>query len=96
LSDLTSVTVKIFGEEYHIRSKDDHAYVQNVADYLDGKMREIAASGAVMAPTKIAILAALNITDELFRLRQDHISEEESVNKMVTDLIQLLEHELPS
>jgi cell division protein ZapA len=58
--------VKIYGKEYSIRSVEDSEYVEEVARYVDSKMLEIDRSGVSSNPAQAAILAALNITDELF------------------------------
>ena len=50
------VKVVIFGEEYSVRTSDDADYVLGVAEYVDTKMREIAAKNKSMSPNKIAIL----------------------------------------
>lgn len=66
--DETKVTtVDIFGREYKIRGFADEAYISKVAKYVDGKMRELAKNSSSISHDKLAILAALNIADELFR-----------------------------
>jgi len=62
------LSVTIFGSEYKIKGADPD-YIQTVAAYVDGKMRELERRLATGTPTKIAILASLNIADELFRER---------------------------
>ncbi|HUU44386.1 MAG TPA: cell division protein ZapA [Acidobacteriota bacterium] len=68
-----TVHVKIFGEDYPLRSKGeaDVAYMTRVADHVDRSMREIAERSPNLSATKVAILAALNITDELLAERRD-------------------------
>jgi cell division protein ZapA len=61
------VTVEIFGHEYKIRGNADPDYILEIAQYVDGKMKEVAHETPVGSLTKIAILAALNIAEELFR-----------------------------
>lgn len=65
--------VDIFGTEYPIKSGDDTdvEYIRRVAAYVDQKMREVDQSTSVKTSLKIAILAALNITDELFQERAE-------------------------
>lgn len=62
--------VRIFGEEYRIRGDADRKYTEKVADYVDQKMQEIAQNFSGRPVGKIAVLAALNITDELFSQRR--------------------------
>lgn len=67
-----SVRVQIFGEEYALRTDADPEHTRAVAAYVDQAIREVVAgSGAVVENHKAAILAALKITDELFRARAD-------------------------
>jgi cell division protein ZapA len=91
---MTSVNVKIYGEEYSIRSKDDPNYVHRVAGYVDEKMREVAATTNIVSSAKIAILAALNIADEYMRLKEETALETETVNRVLSELIKLIEGEL--
>jgi len=64
--------INIYGTEYPIKSgpETDTDYILQVADYLDRKMREIDQSTQAKSSLKVAILAALNITDELFQQRR--------------------------
>ncbi|MEW5701221.1 MAG: cell division protein ZapA [Candidatus Zixiibacteriota bacterium] len=68
-----TVKVSIFGEEYPLRSAGDTdmEYMSRVADYVDRSMRKIADRSPNLSTAKVAILAALNITDELFSERRD-------------------------
>jgi cell division protein ZapA len=63
------ITVKIFGENYPLRTTEPAARLEELARFVDARMREVAASGKVVVTSKIAVLAALHIADELFRLR---------------------------
>jgi cell division protein ZapA len=83
------VTVRIFGESYPLRTGEDASYVEQVARYVDGRMREVAATGKVVVTSKIAVLAALHIADELLRLRQEtagRADEERRLGELVTAL----------
>jgi cell division protein ZapA len=63
------VQVQIFGHSYTIRGEADQAYILSVAAYVDRKMREVTEKLPVEALSKVAILASLNIADELFKER---------------------------
>lgn len=69
-SESNTLSVTIFGSEYKIKGADPD-YIQSVAAYVDAKMRELEKRLATGTPTKIAILASLNIADELFRERAE-------------------------
>jgi len=63
------VHVQIFGHSYTIRGEADQTYILSVAAYVDRKMREVTEKLPVESLSKVAILASLNIADELFKER---------------------------
>jgi cell division protein ZapA len=64
------VKVEIYDQSYSVNSEQDEAYVKELAAYVDGKMREIAEATRMVDSLKVAVLAALNISDELLTLRR--------------------------
>ena len=82
------VSVEIFGETYNVRGEGDPAYLTELARIVDERMREIAPQVGNGDPTKIAILAALNIADEFSRYRQER---ETGVGKWKRKTEQLIE-----
>ena len=67
--DKNVVQVTIFGHPYVIRGEADQAYILEVAAFVDRRMREITEKLPVASLSKVAILASLNIADELFKER---------------------------
>ena len=67
------VRVTIFGQEYVIKTSANPQYIKDVAAYVNSKMNEIKESGLDVdsQQLKIAVLASMNITDELFSIRSD-------------------------
>jgi cell division protein ZapA len=63
------VQVQILGHQLPIRGEADPSYILELAEYVDGKMREVTQKLPVAAVSKVAILASLNIADELFKER---------------------------
>src|SRR5580704_13317091 len=63
------IPVEIHGQRYPIRSTLDPEYVALLATYVDGKMRAASDSTPTGDSLRLAVLAALNIADELFRCR---------------------------
>ncbi len=61
--------VKIVGEEYTVRSDATPEHTKAVADYLDREIRKVLGANASIETHKAAILAAMQITDELFNER---------------------------
>jgi len=68
-----SVRVEIFDQSYNLRGSDPE-YIQNLASYVDARMRQIAEQTATIDSLRLAVLAALNIADELHVLRRKHES----------------------
>ena len=63
------IPVEIHGQRYPIRSALEPEYVARLATYVDEKMRAAADSTPTGDSLRLAVLAALNIADELFRCR---------------------------
>jgi len=63
------LSVEIHGQRYPIRSTLDQEYVARLAAYVDEKMRAAAESTPTSDALRLAVLAALNLADELFRCR---------------------------
>ncbi|MDF1505663.1 cell division protein ZapA [Roseisolibacter sp. H3M3-2] len=66
-----SVRVSILGDDYTIRTDAPAGHTRDVAAHVDRVIRQVMDSGTVVETHKAAILAALQITDELFRARAD-------------------------
>lgn len=68
-----SVSVEIYDQIYHLRGVDP-VYIEYLAASVDEKMRAVAASGGTVDSLRVAVLAALNIADELSSVRQQYDS----------------------
>jgi cell division protein ZapA len=86
-------SVTIFGSEYKIRGADPD-YIQVVAAYVDGKMRELTQRVPGGTPAKLAILASLNIADELFREREERTQREHELRERAREWGRLLSDNL--
>jgi cell division protein ZapA len=65
------VQIDIFGSQYTIRKgSEDPEYIARVAAYVDQKMREINERLPVASVSRVAVLASLNLADELFKERE--------------------------
>jgi cell division protein ZapA len=85
-----TLKVNIYGTDYPIRGDADVDYILKVAEYVDQKMREIDRQLVSKSPLKVAILAALNITDELFHERLEKSELIEKYEKKIQELLDLL------
>jgi cell division protein ZapA len=64
-----SIAVDIYDQVYHLRGTDT-AYIERLAAIVDAKMRAVSAHGGTVDSLRVAVLAALNIADELCTARQ--------------------------
>jgi cell division protein ZapA len=80
------VQVQILGQQLSIRGEADQAYILGVATYVDRKMREITEKLPVASLSKVAILASLNIADELFKERasreREGVSQDDQAKRL--------------
>ncbi len=87
----TNVRVNIYGREYSIRGEGDPSYVSEIAHYVDMKMRQMTDNITMASSAKVAILAALNITDELFQKERQLKELEEGHGKALARLADRIE-----
>lgn len=93
--DKSSVKVNIYGSEYVIKGDDASDHIQAIADFVDQKMKEINKGGVIKSPLKVAILAALNISDEYFKTRADQKRQIDAMETKAQKLVELL-NDIPS
>jgi cell division protein ZapA len=62
--------VRVFGVDYRISAGEDPAYIRRVAEYVDRRMREISEESRIFDQSKLAVLTAMDIADELLLLRK--------------------------
>jgi cell division protein ZapA len=86
----TVVKVRIMGEEYTLRTEASPEHTRTVAEHVDRTIRAILSGSSTMETHKAAILAALQITDDLYRERQ--IMEElgKDMRQLAADIRPLL------
>ncbi|MGB3367934.1 MAG: cell division protein ZapA [Acidaminobacteraceae bacterium] len=62
------VIVRIYGQEHTLRSDDTREYMQRVANLVDDKMKEIGSINKKLSTSQLAVLTALNLTDEYLKV----------------------------
>jgi cell division protein ZapA len=91
-----SISVDIYDQIYHLRGTDT-AYIDSLARSVDTKMRAVSAHGNTVDSLRVAVLAALNIADELCTARQrlDSVSgSQHSTRSRATTLSDMLDEVL--
>ncbi|MFC2076489.1 cell division protein ZapA [candidate division KSB1 bacterium] len=92
----TSVKVSIFGNEYGIKGEADPGYIREIAGLVDEKMNEVSEIMDIPSHAKVAVLAALNIADELYKARESGPSSGSNDDGRIIRLIDLIEETLSS
>jgi cell division protein ZapA len=93
-SDKNVLKVRIYGAEYLIRGQADVNYMQSVAEYVNDKMLEIDQNIRTDSSLKVAILATLNITDELFRERAESEAIRTELENKIREMNLLIDRQL--
>jgi cell division protein ZapA len=84
------VKVEILGESYAIRSEAAPEHTKAVAEYLDKAIRQILSGGSVIEANRAAILAALQITSELFQAREANVAVTSAMQALSSDVRHML------
>ncbi len=87
------VTIRILEKEYHVACPaEEQADLLASAELLNGKMREIRDSGKVVGLDRVAVMAALNLANELLKAR----SQDEELTNIVGLRIRTMRERLDS
>jgi cell division protein ZapA len=84
--------VQIMGHVYPLEANTgDDLYVNRLAQFVEERMKEIKEESNVVDSYKLAVMAAMNISDELFRLRDSKGSNSQAFETKADDLIRMLD-----
>ncbi len=88
-------TVEVFGQSLGLRGENDTSRLQELARFVDRRMREVADRTSSVDTVKIAVLTALNIADELYRERETDLDvRQQDLEKQAQGLLLKLEEVL--
>jgi len=90
------IEIEIFDQKFRIKVKgaEDEKYVSHLTSYVDKKMRKVAVKSKSNDTVKIAVLAALNIADELFLSQKKLDKLNEAIGQMEREIESLEERML--
>ena len=89
------VRVTIYGQKYTVKGEAEPSYITSVAKHVNDKMEEVENSlTTVQSPLRVAILASMNITDELFSCSKDKEDVLRNVDEKAKFLIDMIDEEL--
>ncbi|MEO8483154.1 MAG: cell division protein ZapA [Acidobacteriota bacterium] len=85
------VQVDIHGQRYAVRSDLDPQYISELALFLDERMQSASRELSSADPLRIAVIAALNIVDELHRARADSVGSEQRLHLRAQEIERLVD-----
>ena len=92
---MTRVSVRLLDREYQVACPaDQRSDLLDSAEYLDAKMREVRDSGKVVGLDRIAVISALNIANELIKLRRNGSAVDSDVGTKLRALRERVESAL--
>ena len=86
--------IQIYGKTYGLKSSSDQVSTEEVAAYVDTKMRELAEVRSKTSSADLAVLAALNIAQELMELQKQNDANHKSHEEKIGRIIEALEDEI--
>lgn len=86
--------VEIYDQVYNVAGDIEPAYVEQLAKYVDARMRQIARGTGAVDSVKVAVLTALSIADELHTLRQSRETSERSLRANAERCLKLIDRVL--
>ncbi|MBT2969041.1 MAG: cell division protein ZapA [gamma proteobacterium symbiont of Ctena orbiculata] len=91
-SDRLPVTVNILDKEYRISClPEERESLLQAAAYIDGQMREIRDTGRIIGTERVAVMAALNIANELLVNRQSKEDGTQNISHRIKNLQEKIE-----
>jgi cell division protein ZapA len=89
-----SYEVSILNQKFVIKSESDERYVQKVADYVNKKIHEIMTNTKSVSTLSVAILTALNVADDYFKLRGKSKEGSSETVKKLKGIISMIDAQL--
>lgn len=94
MPDPRVIHIEVHGQRYPIRTTLGPGYVQELAAYVDRKMRQASDASPSSDTLGLAVLTALNIADELFRARHQHLDDADSLTARAAALERIVDQAL--
>lgn len=91
---MKTIEVEIFGQRYALTGEADEEYVRRCANYVDTQLRVLAQGMKTATRAKLAILAALNITHQLFQAERARQEGEAELERRTSSLVASIEEQL--
>jgi cell division protein ZapA len=85
------VQIEIYDQQYQVKGSLNAEYLEELAQYVDGKMRSIAARSHNVDTVRVAVLAALNIADEYHQVKAKYDTVAQQVEQKVGECSKVLD-----
>ena|ERR1700722_361906 len=88
------VKIEIYNQTYNVNADGNEEYLKELAAFVDQKMRSVAEATQTIDSVRVAVLAALNIADELFTVRKRQTDIEGPIRQRVEKCVAMVEKAL--
>jgi cell division protein ZapA len=88
-----AVKITVAGQRLAVRTSADAAYLRELAEFVTAKIDEVRAPGRTATTQSLALLAAMNIADELYQLREHHTTLKRQVRERLKRILRYLDRE---
>ena len=88
------VRIEILGREYNVKSDEGEERIKKIAEYVNQKIKEIAEGAKTLSTINVAILAALNIADDYFKVVEDRNHFTRAVKNKSGQLIAMIDSKI--
>ena len=89
-----AIEVDVFGHRLALQGDADEQYVHELAQYVEGQMDSIARNQSTYTPAKVAILAAINIADQLFKQESRRQAGDAEIDRRATGLLECIDAQI--
>ena len=89
-----TIEVEVYGQRFSLQGEADEKYFHELAHYVDDQMRKLSENMKTGTPTKLAILAAINIADQLFQEGRQRPADEAEIDRRIQRMLESIERQL--
>jgi cell division protein ZapA len=89
-----TIEVEVYGQRFSLQGEADEKYFHELAQFVDSQMRMLSETMKTGTPTKLAILAAINIADQLFHQKRRLKVDEAEIERRAQEILESIERQL--
>lgn len=84
--------VTLLNQKFNLKTDNDPKYVQRVSDYVNKKIFEVQEKTKSVSSLNVALLAALNIADDFFKIKESNKELKQEAGKKVKEIVNFIDH----